>query len=315
MVTRLLVEKKREFAVKSAAIFDEIKNYIKIDSLEGIRIITRYDIEGVKKEDVEKAKSVVFYEPPTDILYEETYPIDEDETPLVIEYLPGQYDQRADFAAQAVQLLVHGEMPVIRCAEIYILKGEITTKEINQIKEHLLNPIDSQIAHQRKPATLIPKIEEPADVEILDGFAHITKEELEEFRIERGLAMSREDLLFVQKYFRSSEKRDPTITEIKVLDTYWSDHCRHTSFRTKFTSVAVGGGTDAKKYGSTIRSVYRNYISLREEVHGDDVNAFPQSLMDVATIGYKYLKMCNEVESVEESNEVNACSIEVEAEF
>ncbi|MDR0303890.1 MAG: phosphoribosylformylglycinamidine synthase [Chitinispirillales bacterium] len=315
MVTRLLVEKKQEFAVKSTALFEEIKNYIKINTLKGIRIITRYDIEGLKKDDIDNAKSTVFYEPPTDIIYEEVYPMDEDETPLVIEYLPGQYDQRADFAAQAVQLLTHGEIPTVRCAEIYLLKGELTTKEIHQIKEYLLNPIDSQIAHQRKPATLTPKIEAVGDIEIIENFIHKKPEEIEEFRIERGLAMSKDDLTLIQNYFKNTEDRDPTITEIKVLDTYWSDHCRHTTFKTKFTSVAVGGGTDAKKYGSTIRNVYRNYISLREEVHGDDVNANPQSLMDVATIGYKYLKKNNLVKNVEESDEVNACSIEVEAEF
>jgi len=315
VVTRLLVEKKKEFAVKSSALLEEIRNYLKITALENIRTIIRYDIEGLKKEDVEKAKPVIFYEPPIDIIYEETFPISEDEIVFAIEYLPGQYDQRADSAAQAVQLLTHGELPTIRCAEIFILKGELTTKEINSIKDYLLNPVDSQLAHQRKPATLAPKIEEPADVEILDGFNQKTPEELEEFRIERRFAMSKEDMLFVQKYFKQTERRDPTITEIKVLDTYWSDHCRHTTFLTKFTSVAVGGGTDAKKYGATIRNVYRNYIELREEVHTDDINSHPQSLMDVATIGAKYLKMNNMVENIEETDEINACSIEVEAEF
>ncbi|MCL2845928.1 MAG: phosphoribosylformylglycinamidine synthase [Chitinivibrionia bacterium] len=315
MVTRLLVEKKREFAVKSAALLEEIRNYLKITALENIRIIVRYDIEGMKKEDIEKAKPVIFYEPPVDILYEEIYPINDEETAFATEYLPGQYDQRADSAAQAMQLLCYGELPTIRCAQIYVLKGELTTKEINLIKDYLLNPVDSQLAHQRKPATLIPKFEEPADVEIVEGFTHCTLEKLEEFHKERGLAMSKEDLISVQKYFKAIERRDPTITEIKVLDTYWSDHCRHTTFRTKFSSVAIGGGTDAKKYGSTIRNAYRNYISLREEVHSDDVNSSPQSLMDVATIGHKYLRVNGFVNDVEETEEVNACSIEVEAEF
>jgi len=315
VVIRLLVEKKRDFAVKSSALTEEIQSYLKINALQDVRIIIRYDVEGLKKEDVEKAKPFVFYEPPVDIIYEEVYPIGEDETAIVIEYLPGQYDQRADSAAQALQILTHGEMPIVRCATIYVLKGELTTKETHLIKDYLLNPVDSQIAHQRKPATLIPKIEPVGDVEILENFIAKTEKEIEEFRLERGLAMSKNDLLFVQKYFQKTEKRNPTITEIKVLDTYWSDHCRHTTFKTKFTAVAVGGGTDAKKYGSTIRSVYRNYISLREEVHGDDVNSNPQSLMDVATIGYKYLKTNNLIDGVEESREVNACSIEVEAEF
>jgi len=315
VVTRLLVEKKREFAVKSLALLEEIRGYLNVTALEDIRIIIRYDIEGLKKEDIDKAKPLIFYEPPVDIIYDEIYPASDEDTSFAIEYLPGQYDQRADSAAQAVQLLTHGELPVIRCAQIYILKGELTTKEINSIKEYLLNPVDSQFAHQRKPATLIPKIEEPADVEIIDGFTHKSAQEVEDFRIERELAMSKDDLLSVQKYFKATERRDPTITEIKVLDTYWSDHCRHTTFKTKFTSVAVGGGTDAKKYGSTIRNVYRNYISLREEVHSDDVNSYPQSLIDVATIGYKYLRVNNLVENVEYSDEVNACSIEVEAEF
>ena len=315
MVTRLLVEKKKEFAVKSSALLEEIRNYLKITALEDIRRIIRYDIEGLKKDDVERIKPVIFYEPPVDNIYDESFPLNDDEIHFAIEYLPGQYDQRADAAAQAVQLLLQGELPTIRCAEVFVLKGELTTKEINAIKEYLLNPVDSQLAHQRKPATLAPKIEEAADVEILEGFTQKNAAELEAFRVERGFAMSREDILHVQKYFKQIERRDPTITEIKVLDTYWSDHCRHTTFLTKFTSVAVGGGTDAKKYGATIRNVYRDYISLREEVHADDVNSHPQSLMDVATIGAKYLKRNNLVENIEESDEINACSIEVEAEY
>ena len=315
MVTRLLVEKKREFAVKATALLEEIKNYLKITALENIRIIVRYDIEGMKKDDIEKAKTVIFSEPPVDILYEESCPVSDEETAFAIEYLPGQYDQRADSAAQAMQLLCHCELPTVRCAQIYVLKGELTTKEINIIKDYLLNPVESQLAHQRKPATLIPKTEEPADVEIVEGFTHCSAEKLAEFHAERGLAMSKEDLVSVQKYFKAIERRDPTITEIKVLDTYWSDHCRHTTFRTKFTSVAIGGGTDAKKYGSTIRNAYRHYISLREEVHNDDVNDSPQSLMDVATIGHKYLRVNGFVKDVEDTDEVNACSIEVEAEF
>ena len=315
MVTRLLVEKKKDFAVRAAALLEEIRNYLKIKALEDIRIIIRYDIEGLKKEDVEKVKPVVFYEPPVDILYEESYPVKEDEIPFAIEYLPGQYDQRADSAAQAIQLLTRGELPTVRCAEIFILKGELTTKEINAIKDYLLNPIDSQLAHQRKPATLAMKVTEAADVEVLDGFTHKSTAEIEAFRVERGFAMSKEDILHVQKYFKQIERRDPTITELKVLDTYWSDHCRHTTFLTKFTAVAVGGGTDAKKYGATIRNVYRDYIELREEVHSDNVISNPQSLMDVATIGAKYLKKNGMVEGIEDSDEVNACSIEVEAEF
>ena len=308
MVQRLFVEKKEGFNVAAHGVLEDLRDYLKISTLKKIRILVRYDIEGLSDTDLALAKPVIFSEPPVDTLTEETFTLSSDEVAFAIEFLPGQYDQRADSAAQAVQLMTHGEIPTVRCAQVIVLQGALSDTDIAKAKKFLINPVDSHEASQEKPETLKPHFEAPADVAVLEGFIGKDDSAIEELRQELGLAMSTDDIIHTRNYFRDDEQRDPTITEIKLLDTYWSDHCRHTTFMTNIGDVSIEAGT----YTEPIKAAYEGYKESRDYVYGADTKR-AMNMMDIAVIGMKELRKAGKLADLEVSREINACSIEVEA--
>ncbi len=313
MVRRVFAEKREGFNVAAVGMLEDLRDYLKITRLERVRILVRYDLEGLGEADLEAAKPVIFSEPPVDLLYDETFPMEADETAFGIEYLPGQYDQRADSAAQAVQLMTHGEIPTVKCAQIIVLKGtagRLSDEEVAKIRKYLINPVDSHEASLLKPETLSRKVEVPADVAVLTGLTGLREDGLEVRRQELGLAMSLEDLLHTCRYFREIEHRDPTITEIRLLDTYWSDHCRHTTFLTRFGRVTIEDGA----YSEPIKAAWQQYLDARTALYGA-ASERPQNLMDIAVIGMKELRKAGRLDDLEVSREINACSIEVEAQL
>ncbi len=236
-VKRVYVEKKPEFAVRAKDLFGEIRSYLGIETVSGVRVLNRYDVENVSDEVYKEALVTIFSEPPVDLVYEEDFPKNDTDVVFTVEYLPGQFDQRADSAEQCVKLLKETEEPIIRSATTYVLSGTLTEAEQDAVKSLCINPVDSREDQNPKPETLVQKFDVPEDVEILTGF--ITEEEaaLKERYNSLNLAMTFADFRFIQDYFRDEEKRDPSITEIRVLDTYWSDHCRHTTVQTELTDV------------------------------------------------------------------------------
>lgn len=313
MVRRIFAEKRDGFNVAAVGMLADLRDYLKITALERVRILVRYDLEGLGEAELKAAKPVIFSEPPVDLVHDESFPLGADETAFGIEYLPGQYDQRADSAAQAVQLMTHGEIPIVKCAQIIVLKGvagRLSDEDVAKIRKYLINPVDSQEASLGKPETLSRKVESPPDVTVLIGLTRATDEELASRRQELGLAMSREDLIHTRDYFRDTEHRDPTITEIRLLDTYWSDHCRHTTFLTRFGEVTIEDGP----YSEPIKAAWHRYLDARSSLYGAE-SARPQNLMDIAVIGMKELREAGLLDDLEVSREVNACSIEVEAQL
>lgn len=308
MVQRVFAEKREGFNVAAINMLHDLRDYLKIHALENVRILVRYDLEGLSEADLAAAKPVIFSEPPVDILYDETIPLAADEIAFGIEYLPGQYDQRADSAAQAVQLMTRGEIPTVKCAQIVVLKGRLSDGDVATIRKYLINPVDSQEASLLKPETLIRKVERPANVAVLTGFIELSDRDIEARRRELGLAMNSDDLLHTRDYFRDIEHRDPTITEIRLLDTYWSDHCRHTTFLTSFGRVTIEDGT----YSAPIKDAWQGYLNARTALYGPATTR-PQNLMDIAVIGMKELRKAGLLDDLEVSREINACSIEVEA--
>ncbi|NBO65003.1 MAG: hypothetical protein EBU88_09200 [Acidobacteria bacterium] len=283
MVRRIFAEKRDGFNVAAVGMLADLRDYLKITALERVRILVRYDLEGLGEAELKAAKPVIFSEPPVDLVHDESFPLGSDETAFGIEYLPGQYDQRADSAAQAVQLMTHGEIPIVKCAQIIVLKGvagRLSDEDVAKIRKYLINPVDSQEASLGKPETLSRKVESPPDVTVLIGLTRATDEELDSRRQELGLAMSREDLIHTRDYFRDTEHRDPTITEIRLLDTYWSDHCRHTTFLTRFGEVTIEDGP----YSEPIKAAWHRYLDARSSLYGAE-SARPQNLMDIAVIG------------------------------
>jgi phosphoribosylformylglycinamidine synthase len=308
LVTRLFVEKKEGFNVAAHLMLEDLRDYLKVSKLENVRILVRYDIEGLSDSDLAMTKPVIFSEPPVDTLYEETFEQGSSEISFGIEFLPGQYDQRADSAAQATQLMTHGEVPVVKAAQIIVLDGDLSNSEISKIKKYLINPVDSHEASMDKPATLIEKFETPSAVASIDGFIEGSDEDAEALRVEMGLAMNRDDILHCKAYFRDDEKRNPTITEIKLLDTYWSDHCRHTTFMTKIKDVNIADG----KFSDPIKKSFESYKSTRDFVYGSDTDR-SINLMDMAVIAMKELRKDGKLPDLEVSREINACSIVVDA--
>lgn len=307
-VKRIFVEKKPGFDVEAQKLFRELRDNLQIRGIRGVRILQRYDCEGIPAGDFEKAKTIVFSEPPVDRIYEETIGLDEDERLIAVEYLPGQYDQRADSAAQCVQIITQGERPNIRVAKIIILKGDLTEEDIDAVKRYVINPIETREASMEKPETLEEDYPVPGDVPIVSGFTGMTDDQLEQLMKDMGFAMSLEDLKFIHTYFRDTEKRDPTIAELKVLDTYWSDHCRHTTFLTEISSVDFAEDPMSRK----TRSVYDEYLKVRAELGR---GGRPVCLMDIATVAMKYLKKTGHLDNLDESDEINACSIVVQADI
>ena len=308
MVQRVFVEKKPGFDIAAEHLLEDLRDYLKISTLEKVRIMVRYDVEGLSEADMAMAKPVIFSEPPVDTLTEETFTLGASETAFAIEFLPGQYDQRADSAAQAVQLMTHGEYPTIKCAQVIILEGALSDADIAKAKGYIINPVDSHEASMDKADTLKVVAQRPADVAILEGFIDLDATKLEAFRVSEGLAMSGEDILHCQAYFKNDEHRNPTITEIKLLDTYWSDHCRHTTFMTKINEVTIVDGT----YTKAIADSFANYKTARDTVYGADTTR-AMNFMDIAVMGMKELRKAGELPDLEVSREINACSIMVDA--
>jgi len=306
-VKRIFVEKKPGFAISAQQLFQDLKEYLGIKDLEATRILIRYDVEGISDDDYQQARTTIFAEPPVDYIYDETLITKPNETLFAIEYLPGQYDQRADSAAQCIQMLTHGKTPKVRTAKIVILQGNLTAEQIIQIKKYLINPVDSHEASLQKPQSLQENFQIPADVQILNNFINLNEDECQKLLNKLGLAMSMADLLHTQKYFRDQEQRNPTITEIKMLDTYWSDHCRHTTFMSKIEDVKFADG----KLTAPIKTAFQNYQQTRQFLYAD--NPKNMCLMDMAVIAMKELRKKGQLKNLEISQEINACSIIVQA--
>ena len=303
-VKRIYVEKKIPYAVHAKELKSEIKSYLGITTLTKVRVLVRYDIENISETTYKKSLGIVFSEPPVDLLYEETFPKEDNDKVFSVEFLPGQFDQRADSAKQCVSLLKESENPIIHTANTYVLSGEITEEEFDRIKAYCINPVDSRETDEIKPETLDTSFDEPKDVLIFDGFIKMSGAELKELYNSLGLAMTLKDFMHIQNYFAKEELRDPSMTEIRVLDTYWSDHCRHTTFLTELSKVEFEEGY----YQAPIVKSYENYLAAREEVFAGRKDKYI-SLMDLALMAMRKLKKEGKLEDMEESEEINACSI------
>ena len=308
-VRRIYVEKKEPYAVAARQLKEDILGFLAVKGLTGVPKLIRYDVENVSDEVFEKACRTVFSEPPVDILYRETIDIPEDGFVFSVEALPGQFDQRADSAVQCVQFLNENENPVIRTAETYILTGTFTEEEIDRIKKYCINPVDSRETGMDKPETLQTEYPQADDVQVLTGMTSMYEDELTKLYKSLGLAMTFNDFLFIQEYFAQTEHRDPTITEIRVLDTYWSDHCRHTTFSTELRDIEFEDGY----YRDIIEPTYLSYLDTREELYKGRDDKFI-CLMDLALMGMKKLKADGKLTDQEESDENNACSVVVPVE-
>ena len=305
-VKRVYVEKKPEYAVQAKDLYHELHGYLGIKDLKNVRVLIRYDVENITDETFEKACNGIFSEPPVDTLYKEEFPMAEGSRVFSVEFLPGQFDQRADSAVQCVQFIKEDEQPVIHTATTYVVEGNLTDEEFEAVKKHCINPVDSRETGMEKPDTLVTKFEEPEDVRIFDGFKDMEEAPFKELYDSLGLAMTFKDFLHIQNYFRNEEHRDPSMTEIRVLDTYWSDHCRHTTFSTELTDVFFGEGD----YKEPIQETYRQYLKDHSEIFKGREDKFV-CLMDLALMAMRKLKREGKLEDQEESEEINACSIVV----
>ena len=308
-VRRVYVEKKKDYAVKAKELHASLKQYLGLD-VESVRVLVRYDIENLSDASYEKALVTVFSEPPVDDVYEETLPLADGEISFSVEFLPGQFDQRADSAQQCVKLLNEDEDALIRSATTYVVKGDLTDEQLEAVKEYCINPVDSREAAADKPETLVMDFEEPADVKILDGFKDMEEDKFKELYDSLNLAMTFKDFLHIQNYYKGEEKRDPSMTEIRVLDTYWSDHCRHTTFSTELTSIGFQDGF----YRAPLEEAYYSYMDDFEEMYKDRDDKYV-CLMDMALMAMKRLKKDGILDNMEESDEINACSIVVPVEI
>ncbi len=307
-VRRVYVEKKPAFAVKAKELKSEIKGYLGIDSVTGVRVLIRYDIENISEDTYKKALVTVFSEPPVDDIYEESYDL-KGAKAFSVEYLPGQFDQRADSAEQCVKLLNEEEEPIIRTATTYVIEGDVTEEQLAAIRKHCINPVDSREAEEVKPETLVQNFADPEDVKIFDGFSAMSETELKDLYNSLGLAMTFKDFLHIQNYFRNDEKRDPSVTEIRVLDTYWSDHCRHTTFSTELKNISFDDGF----YKAPMEATYNDYLDTFKNLYEGRSDKFV-CLMDIAILAMKRLKKEGKLNDQEESDEINACSIVVPVE-
>ena len=305
-VKRVYVEKKAEFGVTAKELRHEVRHYLGISGVTGIRVLIRYDAENISEETFERACKGVFAEPPVDILYKEKFPMDPGNRAFSVEFLPGQFDQRADSAEQCIRFIKEDEKPVIRTAVTYVVEGEISDEEYQMIKNHCINPVDSREASEDKPETLVTVFEEPEDVRILDGFREMDDDSFRALYDSFGLAMTFKDFLHIRKYFREEEHRDPSMTEIRVLDTYWSDHCRHTTFSTELKDISFDEGD----YREPIVKTYEQYRKDHDEIFAGRDDKFV-CLMDLALMAMRRLKREGKLADQEESDEINACSIVV----
>jgi len=305
-VRRVYVEKKPSFAVKAKELKHEISSYLGIQTVTNVRELIRYDVENISDDVFEKACHTVFAEPPVDDLYLEKFEAADGAHVFSVEFLPGQFDQRADSAVQCVQFLDENAQPIIRSATTYVIEGDITEEEFEAIRNHCINPVDSRETGLQKPETLVTEFKDPEDVKIFDGFRDMEEAPLKELYSSLNLAMTFKDFLHIQNYFKNEEKRDPSMTEIRVLDTYWSDHCRHTTFSTELTQVKFDEGD----YKTPIVDTYNRYLSDREVLYKGRDDKFV-CLMDLALMAMKKLKSEGKLQDQEESDEINACSIVV----
>lgn len=300
-VYRIFVEKKPEFAVEAKSVFSDVKSALRLDKLENLRIINRYDAENISDDDFKAAVPTVFSEPAVDVIYAEIPSLKDNDRVFAIEYLPGQFDQRADSCAQCISLLTQRERPVISSAKVYIVSGEISDAEYKMLKAYLINPVESREASLKPIDTLDVKYSIPKAVDTIDGFVYFNDNDLNNMIKEYGLAMDFDDIKFCQAYFKDNENRNPTITEIRMIDTYWSDHCRHTTFSTIIDNVDI--------QPDYIKDTYNKYLEIRDELYkGKDK---PVTLMDIAVIGAKKLKKYGLLNALDESEEINACSVKV----
>ena len=306
-VLRCYSQKKTGFDVEAQGLLGALRDQLGIRGLESVVILNRYDADQIDPAIYEQAKGIVFSEPQVDAVYDETFPVPEyPHRILAVEALPGQFDQRADSAAQCIQLMAGVDRPLIAYAKVYLLGGRLTEEELDKIRRYLINPVESREASMDKPATLVRTHEAPDRVAVIQGFTTLDEPGLAGLLSQLGLAMDLDDLKFLQAYFRDEEKRDPTITEVRVVDTYWSDHCRHTTFSTHIDRVEI--------LDPAVDSAYRRYLTARAEVYGPEkAAARPQTLMDLATIGAKVLKKRGLLQNLDQSEEINACSIHVTA--
>ena len=309
-VKRIYVEKKAPFAVKAKELKEEIGSYLGIAGVKDVREFIRYDVENISDATFEAACRTVFSEPPVDILYRETIEIPGDGKVFSVEFLPGQFDQRADSALQCVRFLKEDEEPIIKTAVTYLITGDVSDDEFDRIKAYCINPVDSRETDMVKPETLITDYEEPADVIVFDGFKELAEEKLRELYDSLGLAMTFKDFLHIQKYYAGEEHRDPTMTEIRVLDTYWSDHCRHTTFSTELKNIEFEDGY----YRAPLETTYESYLDTRSEIFAGRDDKFV-CLMDLALMAMRKLKKDGKLQDMEESDEINACSVVVPVEM
>ena len=305
-IKRIYVEKKSGFDIEAESLCRDLKENLGLTGLGRVRLLNRYDLAGISDAEYLLARQTIFSEPNADEVYEESITLRADEKAFAVEFLPGQFDQRADSAAQCVQIITEKERPLIVSARVIILQGEVPADDWQRVKDYCLNPVDSREAALEKPVTLELAVHAPADVKTIGGFIRQTAKALKHLHGEMGLAMSLDDLKFCQDYFRDQERRDPTVTEIKVIDTYWSDHCRHTTFLTRIESVKFAPG----HYNTAVETAFRAYEKSRDTVYGDMPRDI--SLMDMATIAMKELKKKGQLADLDESDEINACSIVVD---
>ncbi len=302
-VYRIFVEKRPPFAVEAAGVLADLKTSLRLDGLESLRILNRYDVEGISEETFQAAIPTVFSEPQVDVTFLEPVQPAENERIFAMEYLPGQFDQRADSCAQCIALLTQGDKPAVRTAQVFILGGKCTDEAFEAIKTYLINPVESREASLEKPETLQDEFELPGKVKILKNFGALNREQQEEFAKHFGLAMDVDDIEFCRRYFTETEKRDPTVTELRMIDTYWSDHCRHTTFLTELDGVEIEP--------DYIRKTYKKYMACREQLYKNRNK--PVTLMDVATMGARKLKADGALPDLDESEEINACSVKIKA--
>ncbi|MBQ8217346.1 MAG: phosphoribosylformylglycinamidine synthase, partial [Oscillospiraceae bacterium] len=296
MVYRVFVEKKKELAHEARNLLEDLRSLLKIEALEELRIVNRYDLENISEELFDYAVKTVLSEPQLDNV---SFELDgEGYTLFAVEYLPGQFDQRADSAAQCIQIISQAQRCEVRTAKVYMLKGALSDSEIKEIKKYVINPVEAREAAMEKPETLLINYDIPTTVETLEGFTALSRDELNEFIRNYGLAMDIDDITFCQEYF-VSEKREPTITEIRMIDTYWSDHCRHTTFTTTLDKVSFED--------ELIQSAYEEYIATREALK----RTKPVNLMDLATIAVRHLKKAGKLSKLDESEEINACTVKI----
>ncbi len=301
-VYRCFVEKKKPFAVEAEGVYNDLTVVLRNDHIQSVRVLNRYDLENLDREDYEQARLTILSEPQVDDIYDETAPEPEDgEWVLAVEYLPGQFDQRADSCEQCIQLSTCKQRPNVKTARIYYIKGALTDEDKAKIEDALINPVESRKAKLEKPETILQSFPKPDFPEQVDGFITMDEADRKEMRKSMGLAMDEADLAFLQDYFKNEEKRNPTITEIRVIDTYWSDHCRHTTFNTILEDIQIDD--------DEILETYKNYLELRKTIYTDKEK--PVSLWDLATIGTKALKKAGKLQDFDESEEINACSVKI----